>query len=111
MLTLSERIEKDLQKLSELLQHQQSEIPQDQMGKEPISSDIVTRRQFIFGEYFMKFADKYPCFQRLQPQETEAQNDIEFAPIEHFLLLLESDADYVNNLIAKMEQDFIYRNV
>lgn len=106
-MTLSERIEKDLQKLRELTQNQQPEAAQVQIGKEPISSDVATRRQFILGEYFMKFADRYPCFQRLQPQETEAQNAIEFALVERFLSLLESDSEHINSLIAKIEQDSI----
>lgn len=105
MLTLSERIEQDLQRLKELSQHQQPENSQEQMNKEPVSSDIVTRRQFILGEYFMKFVDRYPCFQGLQPQETEVQNNIQFAPVERFLSLLESDSEYVNRLIVKIEQD------
>ncbi len=107
MMTFSERIEQDLQRLRKLSQHQQSDASQVQTGKESISSDVMTRRQFIFGEYFMKFADKYPCFRRLQPQETEAQNYTEFAPVEHFLSLLESDSEYMNSLIAKLEQDLI----
>lgn len=105
MTTLSERIEQNLQRLRELSQHQQSEVSQVQMSKEPKSSDVVTRRQFIFGEYFMTFADRYPCFQRLQPQETEAQNCIEFTPVERFLSLLKSDSEYMDNLIAKLELD------
>jgi hypothetical protein len=104
-MTLSERIEKDLQRLRELTQNQQSEASQVQTSKASVSSDVATRRQFIFGEYFMKFADRYPCFQRLQPQETEAQNCIEFTPVERFLSLLESDSEYMDNLIAKLELD------
>lgn len=105
MMTLSERIEQDLQRLKELTQHQQSETSRIQAGKESVSSDVATRRQFIFGEYFMKFADRYPCFQKLQPQETEAQNAIEFALVERFFMLLESDSEYLNSLITKIEQN------
>jgi hypothetical protein len=62
-----------------------------------------TRRLIILGGYV---ADTFDAVLRFQPQGTEAENQVEFAPFIAFLALLAADREYVNRLMEQVDEAF-----
>ena len=97
-----------MNKLNELIAQEIAEwerlsgYKEKQIASKKDSSNAGNRRQMIHGGYSMAFMDSYPIFQRLQPQPTEPENDIEFAPVELFYSLLANDKELVERLINEV---------
>ena len=62
------------------------------------SSDFYTRRLIIIGGFAM---DYFPELLSFTPQETEAENEIEFAQLIKFLILLGNRRNLLDRLIKK----------
>jgi len=63
------------------------------------SPSVDTRRLIILGGLL---GDYFPEFLRFQPQATEAENQVEFAPVAGFLASLAGDKEYVNRLMEQV---------
>lgn len=100
MLTLEERIARTKEKVRQL---ENQRTVENKSEKNAVTFDADTRRQNILGwidtEYF-------PWLLKLQPQATESENQVEFAPWACFLALLASDENYVNQLMEKVAEAF-----
>lgn len=66
--------------------------------KKTDSSDIYIRRLIIIGGFA---TDYFPELLRFTPQETEAENEIEFAPLTNFFLFLSMRRNLLDRLMKK----------
>jgi hypothetical protein len=108
MLTLSERIEKDLETLEQLKRQRKAEESRGKIlkGPLPLEADDETLLQYIYGELFKSFVDNYPMFQQLRVQATEPENQVEFAPVADFLSLLAGETEVVDRLMKEVMKAF-----
>jgi len=67
------------------------------------SHDVNIRRQIIVGGLFCEL---FPQVLQLQPQDSEPENQVEFAPIEYFLRLLVSDKNYLAQISDNVQEHF-----
>jgi len=79
---------------------------QQKTAAETVSPDADNCRQFIHGEYAMAFTDRYPIFRQLQPQTTEPENQVEFAPLIAFYAKLAAEEQMVDRLIGEVTEAF-----
>ena len=94
MLTLAEQLAKEKESLVQLQRRQMAKEQREQKQK----SKLDSRRRFIIGELIEK---KFPELLNYQPRRTQAENKVEFAPLELFLDLLAADDEYLARLKAK----------
>lgn len=59
-----------------------------------------SRRHYIIGELVSKY---FPEVQRFEPG-TKAENEVEFKPLETFLLLLAADQEFIVQLKEKVNR-------
>jgi hypothetical protein len=64
---------------------------------------IDTRRSAIIGSIFTNY---FEDFLQCTPQETEEENDSEFAPVEYFLTILTEDEEYMNRHLDELREVF-----
>ena len=97
MSTFDERIAREREKLEHLKRQQRAHDTREKKRHEAISRD----RQRIIGELVSKY---FPEVLRFQPHRSNAENQIEFAPIEKFLITLTADTEYVSWLKERIEK-------
>lgn len=99
MLSIEERIARTKDKVRQLENQRKDAQPKEST----IPFDVDTDRQTILGGID---TEHFPWLLKLQPQATEAENQVEFAQWDCFLALLSADVDYVNRLMKMVYESF-----
>lgn len=103
MPTLDERIALEREKLEQL---QRRKRAQGQHEKECRRKDNE-RRKYIIGAMISQY---FPEVENFQPRRTNAENDVEFAPLANFLSQLAADREYVTQLKERAAQQTLPDN-
>jgi hypothetical protein len=94
--TLDERIARETIKLEQLKRQKRAQKARE---KEKIRA-TETRRKIILGGIVIKY---FPQFEELQPQKTNEENLIEFAPLSNFLKCLAEKKEWILQLEKEAE--------
>jgi len=101
MLSFADEIEHEMEKLEQLKIIKRAEYIQDTVWRESASLSADTRRMIIVGGLFEQY---FPEYKHYKPQESEIENQVEFAPVACFLAVLVQDKEYIQQLKAKVDK-------
>ena len=97
MTNLDKQIAQEKEKLKQLRRQKRAQDARDQEKKNALD----TRRNIIIGAMVSEY---FPEVLRFQPCRTDAENNVEFAPLTRFLAMLAADKQYVDGLKKRVNQ-------
>ena len=100
MASITEKIEAARKRVAQLERQKRAQEIREKNAREKIN----TRRNIIIGKMVEKY---FPEVLEFIPRWAEAEDKVEFAPLEHFLSMLAADIEYIERIKVKVSmKDF-----